>query len=82
MLTMLEQNSSQLEKNSEKVLVSLVNHLSSRIEELESYRHVSLLQYVRRKSIEIHDFPETVADDELEKTCLSYLQTMGRSYSQ
>ena len=86
---MLEQNSSQLEKNSKKELVSLVNHLTSRIEELESYRlvadrvraleksHVSLLQYVRRESIEIHDIPETVADDKLEETCLSVLEEIG-----
>ena len=88
-LSMLEQNSSQLEKNSKKELVSLVNHLSSKIDELQSYKlvadrvraleksHVSLLQYVRRESIEIHDIPETVADDQLEETCLSVLEEIG-----
>ena len=40
-LSMLEQNGSQLEKNSKKELVGLVHHLFSRIEELESEKLIA-----------------------------------------
>ena len=90
MLQMLEQNATQLERNNNKKdLVELVTRLKLRVEELESYKliadrvrdlersQVSLMQYVRRESIEIHDIPESVKDEKLEDTCLDILEQIG-----
>ena len=86
---MLNQDATQLERNTKKELVSLVNHLKGKVEALESYKLiasrvrmleknvVSSMQYSRRESIEIHNIPQSVGDEKLEKTCLPVLDEIG-----
>ena len=88
-LDMLTQETSQLGSNNKKELVALVHHLREKVEALESYKLiatrvrileknlVSTMQYSRRENIEIHNIPQTVADDKLEETCLKVLDEIG-----
>ena len=87
---MMTQDFSQLEKsNNKKDLCQFISHLRSRVEELESYKLISKrvqmlektlvshIQYNRRESIEIHNLPPAVKDDELEAKCLEVLEDIG-----
>ena len=87
---MMTQDFSQLEKhNNKKDLCQFISHLRSKVEELESYKLISKrvqmlektlvshMQYNRRESIEIHNLPQTIKDDELEGKCLEVLEDIG-----
>ena len=50
--------------------------IAQRVQLLER-SHLRSLQYNRRESIEICGLPETVADNNLEQTCLSLLEDIG-----
>ena len=83
-------DTSKLKKDFNKDhLVSYIQHLRTKIEELESNKliakrveilkrsHLISMQYNRRESIEIAGIPETVTDECLEETTLGILEAIG-----
>lgn len=79
----------KLKSITKDTLISYISTLREKVDELESYslvaKRVELLerttlnslQYQRRESIEIHNIPESVADDKLEKYCIDLLDDIG-----
>ena len=76
-------------ENNKDDLCRFILLLRNKVEELESYQLVSKrvqnlektmvnsLQYQRRESVEIHNVPESVKDDELEGKVLEVFEKIG-----
>ena len=52
------------------------NAIRKRVYNLEK-SHVESLQYNRRESIELHNVPEAISDDNLENKCVQILRSIG-----
>ena len=86
---LMQADNSTLKKSNKDELCNFITILRSKFEELQSYQMVakrvqlleknivSHMQYNRRESVEIHGFPETITDRNLEEKSKELLEEIG-----